>query len=210
MRRIAVDNNVLVQLVRIDKAVNHFLENGYHLDKIRPNMVLNTNALKLSNSRALFNLYKLIVNKKLCLAILPTVLMESFTIPNYEAVAYRKNNLTIFLHSHCYDFVIFSDTEKHFIEELTNRFMNSEQPAFSPNRKPHHASNDARIMAEAMFAGVDILTFDSDFHRIARISEIAHEMIPELEGYVIPNFNPNVEPIRPNNYVSSKITELEF
>ena len=158
----------------------------------------------------MFNLYKLVVNKKLCLVILPTVLMESFTIPNYEAVAYRKNNLTIFLHSHCYDFIVFSDTEKHFIEELTNRFMNGDQPAFSPNRKPHHASNDAKIMAEAMFAGVDILTFDSDFHRIARISEIAHEIIPELKNYVIPNFNPNVEPIRPNNYVSSKMTELEF
>ena len=60
--------------------------------------------------------------------------------------------------------------------------MNSDQPALSPNRQPHHASNDAWIMAEAMFAGVDILTLDNDFHRITRISEIAHEMIPELKN----------------------------
>ena len=144
--------------------------------------------------------------------MLPTVLKEAHNVINLKNIKLRQNYLTMFRYINNCEIVSYPENESthHFIEVLTEKFINSKKPAFIPNKNKKHAFDDARIMAEACFANVDIITFDKDFSNVKRIREIAATMRKEIETYNLKNFNPNVKVIFPREGFMARVQQQEI
>lgn len=211
MRRIAVDTNILSQLVGIYKFIKKYRAEGYTMEAITRALIVNFNPLKLPNAVSLYNAYSLIAIGKIKLIILPTVFKEAtqYKDPDYQKYFDdNKSDLSTFIRDYCSNGCVkFNETEKRHIEELTKRFMDGK--AFHPNKNPKNATNDARIMAETMFAGVDyLLTLDKHFNKTEEISTCAHKLNPENNGY-IRNFNPNARPISPGKDLTDLLEKIQ-
>lgn len=216
MRRIAVDTNILSQLVGIYKFIKEYRAKGYTMEAITTALIMNFNPLKLPNAVSLYNAYSLIAIGKIKLIILPTVFKEATqyedfnpAYPNYQAYLDNyKNSLSAFIRDYCSNGCVkFNETEKRHIEELTKRFMDDK--TFHPNKNPENATNDARIMAETMFSGANyLLTLDKHFNRTKKISENAHELNLENNGD-IRNFNPSARPVSPGKDLTDLLEKIQ-
>ena len=203
MKRIAIDNNVLVKLVGIDKTYRVYQNYNYSLDEAIFMMLLSKN--KRNNFNSLIQLYKKILQKEIRLVILPTVLKEAFDKEKFNKVAFRKTNLNVFLHDYNVEHVIFENTENYLINELTNVFVSQENPVFILNKNKDNQKNDAKIMAEACFANVDIITLDKHFKDKNAIQEVLLKFYEEKKGQGF-NISKNIQfskPITPNKFINS-------
>ena len=216
MRKIAVDTNTLSQLVGIYKFIKKYRAKGYAMEAITTALIMNFGPLKLPNAVSLYNAYSLIAIGKIKLIILPTVFKEATQYGDFnpEHPDYQKyfddskSNLSTFIRDYCSNgCVTFNESEKQNIRKLTQRFMDGK--AFHPNKNPKNATNDARIMAETMFAGVDyLLTLDKHFNKTEEISTCAHKLNPENNGY-IRNFNPSARPISPGKDLTDLLEKIQ-
>lgn len=217
MVKIAVDTNTLSQLVGIYKFIKKYRAEGYAMEAITTALIMNFSPLKLPNAVSLYNAYSLIAISKIKLIILPTVFKEAtqYKAFNPEHPDYQKyfddskSNLSTFIRDYCSDGCVkFNKTEKRHIEELTKRFMDGE--AFHPNKNPENATNDARIMAETMFAGADyLLTLDNHFfNNEDKINIIARGLNLENNGD-IRNFNPSARPVSPGKDLTDLLEKIQ-
>lgn len=217
MRKIAVDTNTLTQLVGIYNFIKKYRAKGYAMEAITTALIMNFGSLKLPNAVSLYNAYSLIAIGKIKLIILPTVFKEATQYkgfnpeyPDYQKYFDdNKSNLSAFIRDYCSNgCVTFNESEKQNIRKLTQRFMDGK--AFHPNKNPKNATNDARIMAETMFAGVDyLLTLDNHFfNNEDKINIIAHELNLENDGN-IKRFNPSARPVSPGKDLTDLLEKIQ-
>ena len=211
VERIAVDNNILVKLVGIDKTVKNLINDGYEFNEISSRMVLSQNKINSTKDKSVFELYKKIYNQKIRIVILPTILREVFSKENFERYVFKKSNLNVFLHDHNIEHACFTDTQNHFIEELTNAFVSPLNPVFILNKNTDHKTNDAKIIAEACFAQVDVLTLDKHFKNSLGIKSVIKNFYKEnveKNEHIFEKFKIS-QPIDPIDYINeSKDFEL--
>ena len=216
MVKIAVDTNTLTQLVGIYNFIKKYRAEGYTMEAITTALIMNFGPLKLPNAVSLYNAYSLIAIGKIKLIILPTVFKEATQYKGFnpESPDYQKyfddskSNLSAFIRDYCSNGCVkFNEKEKRHIEELTKSFM--DHKTFHPNKNPENATNDARIMAEAMFSGADcLLTLDKHFNKTEEISKWAHKLNLENNGD-IRNFNPSARPVSPGKDLTDLLEKIQ-
>ena len=190
-KRVIIDTNALAKLVAIDKKCTPLLNEGYNIDDIKLEIVLNTGNQNKSDLNALFDLYKNIVYQKFKVVIAPTVIREIFNKENFEKSIYQKSGLNIFLHIYEVEHFSLTDVQKQLQKELVDILTDKKDKIFTLNKNEENAQDDAKIMVEAFFAGTDVFTFDHHFDNNEKIKDAFLKFINKKskEGYYFP---PNV------------------
>lgn len=193
--RLALDNNALCAILGMIEKIKNFsrvykisFEEVINQDGIIDNLYFKHPKAYRDKMNKLFDQFKLAINKRVRFVIIPTVLNE---ISNNN-ISFSKNKPNMFFHDFCVEHVAFDKKQQQLINQLTKKLLSPQQTANECGEKPPIEGNrnqdyknfdhDARIVAECVFAGADLFTFDSDFKNRNMIYQTIQDFMTNLSS----------------------------